>query len=57
MKRAVGLSSIAILFAFMVGISFPDTIHPVLGVMLCIPATTIITIFLEDLRTLNERHG
>jgi predicted PurR-regulated permease PerM len=48
MKRAVGLSPIAILFAMMVGISFPDIIHPVLGVMLAIPATTIVALFLED---------
>ena len=48
MKRAVGLSPIAILFAMMVGISFPETIHPLIGVMLAIPATTIISIFLED---------
>ena len=48
MKRAVGLSPIAILFAMMVGISFPDTLHPVLGVMLAVPVTTIIALFLED---------
>lgn len=50
MRRAVGLSPIAILFAMMVGISFPETIHPVLGIMLAIPTTTIISIFLEDWR-------
>lgn len=50
MKRAVGLSPIAILFAMMVGISFPDTIHPVLGVMLAVPTTTILALFLEDWR-------
>ena len=50
MGRAVGLSPISILFAMMVGISFPDTIHPILGVMLAIPTTTIISIFLEDWR-------
>ena len=50
MRRAVGLSPVAILFAMMVGISFPDTIHPVLGIMLAIPTTTIISIFLEDWR-------
>ena len=50
MKRAVGLSPIAILFAMMVGISFPETIHPVLGVMLAVPTTTLISIFLEDWR-------
>ena len=51
MKRAVGLSPIAILFAMLVGISFSDTIHPILGVMLAIPLTTIIAIFLEDFRS------
>lgn len=50
MKRAVGLSPVAILFAMMVGISFPGTIHPVLGVMLAIPFTTILSLFLDDWR-------
>ncbi|MDD4628711.1 MAG: AI-2E family transporter [Candidatus Peribacteraceae bacterium] len=57
MKRAVGLSPLAILFALMMGISFPDTIHPVVGVMLSIPMTTIIAIFLEDLRGHRERNA
>lgn len=51
MKRAVGLSPIAILFAMLVGVSFPTVIHPVLGIILSIPATTIIALFLEDWRT------
>lgn len=50
MKRAVGLSPIAILFAMMVGVSFSDTLHPVLGIMLSVPTATIITIFIEDWR-------
>ncbi|TSC96734.1 MAG: hypothetical protein Greene101449_1397 [Candidatus Peregrinibacteria bacterium Greene1014_49] len=54
MKRAVGLSPIAILFAMMVGVSFGDTIHPVLGVMLAIPTTTIIAIFLRDITERNQ---
>ncbi|MDD5751069.1 MAG: AI-2E family transporter [Candidatus Peribacteraceae bacterium] len=57
MKRAVGLSPIAILCALMVGISFPDIIHPVLGVILSIPTATIIAIFLEDLRTLRQKNA
>lgn len=48
MRRAVGLSPVAILFAMLVGLSFPDFIHPVLGIMLAIPTTTIIVIFLKD---------
>ncbi len=57
MKRAVGLSPIAILFALMVGISFPDIIHPVLGVVLSIPAATILSIFLDDLRTMRQKNA
>ncbi|MDD5041515.1 MAG: AI-2E family transporter [Candidatus Peribacteraceae bacterium] len=55
MKRAVGLSPIAILFALLAGISFPETIHPVLGVLLAIPTTTVLAIFLEDVRSAQER--
>ncbi len=55
MKRAVGLSPIAILFALLVGVSFPNTIHPILGVLLAIPATTVLAIFLEDLRSVQEK--
>ncbi|OIO54700.1 hypothetical protein AUJ46_02665 [Candidatus Peregrinibacteria bacterium CG1_02_54_53] len=55
MKRAVGLSPIAILFALLVGVSFPETIHPILGVLLAIPATTVVAIFLEDLRSAQEK--
>ncbi len=50
MKRAVGLSPLAIMFAMLVGVSFPTVIHPVLGVILSIPTTTIIALFLEDWR-------
>ncbi len=54
MRRAVGLSPIAILFAMLTGISFPWIIHPVLGVILAIPITTIIALFLEDWRGLQS---
>jgi predicted PurR-regulated permease PerM len=50
MKRAVGLSSVAIIIAMLIGVSFPDVIHPVLGIMLSIPVTTILALFLEDIR-------
>ncbi len=50
MHRAVGLSPIAIMFAMLVGISFPETIHPVLGVLLAVPVATIISIFVQDYR-------
>jgi predicted PurR-regulated permease PerM len=55
MKHAVGLSPIAIMFGMLVGISFPDTIHPVLGILLAVPATAIITIFMQDLYMLRKR--
>ncbi|MSR87279.1 AI-2E family transporter [Candidatus Peribacteria bacterium] len=50
MKRAVGLSPLAIMFAMLVGVSFPTLIHPVLGIILAIPTTTIVAIFIEDWR-------
>jgi predicted PurR-regulated permease PerM len=50
MKRAVGLSPIAIIFSMLVGVSFGDIIHPILGILLAVPVTTIIVIFLEDWR-------
>lgn len=50
MRRAVGLSPIAIIFAMLSGLSFPNIIHPILGLLLAVPVTTIITIFLEDWR-------
>lgn len=51
MKRAVGLSPIAVIVAMLVGVSFPDVIHPVLGILVSVPACTIIALFLEDWRT------
>ncbi len=50
MKRAVGLSPIAIMFAMLVTVSFPTLVHPVLGILLAVPATTILTLFIEDWR-------
>ncbi len=55
MKRAVGLSPIAILFAMLVGVSFSETVHPVLGIMLAVPTTTILAIFLDDWRSGSKR--
>jgi predicted PurR-regulated permease PerM len=50
MQRAVGLSPIAVMFAMLVGISFPSTVHPILGVLLAVPSATILSVFLQDLR-------
>jgi len=51
MKRAVGLSPIAIMFAMLVGVSFPETIHPILGILLAVPLSTILSIFIQDYRS------
>lgn len=50
MKRAVGLSPIAIIFAMLAALSFPNIIHPILGLLIAVPVTTIVTIFLDDFR-------
>lgn len=50
MKHSVDISAVAILFAMLVGISFPSVIHPVLGILLSIPLASILGIFLEDVR-------
>lgn len=55
MKRAVGVSSTAIMFAMLVGVSFPAIIHPILGLLLAVPVTTIISIFLDDWRSSRQR--
>lgn len=54
MKRAVGLSPIAIIFAMLMGMSFPNIIHPILGLLLAVPATTIVAVFLDDWRLLKK---
>ena len=51
MKRAVGLSPIAVIVAMLVGVSFPDVIHPILGILISVPACTILALFLEDWRS------
>jgi len=51
MKRAVGLSPIAVMFAMLVGVSFPETIHPILGMLLAVPVSTILSIFIQDYRS------
>jgi len=55
MKRAVGLSPIAIMCAMLAGFSFPQIIHPILGLLLAVPVTTILTIFLEDWRSYRKK--
>jgi len=55
MKRAVGLSPIAIIASMLIGVSFPAFLHPILGLLLAVPAATIITLFLEDWRAIREK--
>ncbi len=55
MKHAVGLSPIAIIFGMLVGVSFPATIHPVVGIILAVPTTAVITIFVQDFYMLRRR--
>ncbi len=55
MKHAVGLSPIVIMFGMLVGVSFPDTINPILGVILAVPISTIIAIFIEDLQQFSRK--
>lgn len=55
MKHTVGLSPIAIIVGMLIGVSFPDTVHPVVGIILAVPATAIITIFVHDFYILRKR--
>jgi predicted PurR-regulated permease PerM len=55
MKHAVGLSPIAIMFGMLVGVSFPNTLHPILGIILAVPTTAVITIFVQDYYMLRRR--
>ncbi len=58
MKRTIGLSPVAVMFAMLAGMSFPDVVNPVLGLILAIPMTAIISLFLEDWRLhRSHKHG
>lgn len=48
MKRAVGLSPVIIMFAMFVGASFPETINPVVGIILSVPIATAVSVFVHD---------
>ncbi len=54
MKRAVGLSPIAIILAMLMGLSFPQVIHPILGLLIAVPVTTIVAVFLDDWRMIKK---
>ncbi len=55
MKHSVGLSPISIMFGMLVGVSFPQVIHPVIGIILAVPTAAVITIFVQDFYTLRRR--
>ena len=55
MKRAVGISPIAIMFSMLLGVSFSDIIHPILGLLLAVPTTTILVLFIEDWRAQRQK--
>jgi predicted PurR-regulated permease PerM len=48
MKKAVGLSPVIIMFAMLVGTSFPKTINPVVGIIISLPIATAISVFVSD---------
>ena len=48
MKKAVGLSPVIVMFAMLVGASFPDTINPIIGIIVAVPIATAIGVFVED---------
>lgn len=48
MQKAVGLPPIVTLLALIIGASFPQYINPVLGMILAVPVSTIISIFIQD---------
>jgi len=48
MRKAVGLSPVIILFAMLVGASFPETINPIVGIIISLPIATAISVFVND---------
>ncbi|MCF7846042.1 MAG: AI-2E family transporter [Candidatus Peribacteraceae bacterium] len=51
MKKAVGLSPVIIMFAMFVGASFPETINPIVGIIISVPIATAISVFVRDYAT------
>jgi len=48
MRKAVGLSPVIIMFAMLVGASFPETINPIVGIIISLPIATAISVFVND---------
>lgn len=51
MQRTVSLSASAVIIAMVIGASFPTVIHPMIGILLCIPLLAVIGIFFDELRS------
>jgi len=54
MKKAVGLSPVAVMFAMLVGTSFPDIINPIVGIIISVPIAATISIFVHDYAEKNK---
>jgi predicted PurR-regulated permease PerM len=48
MKKAVGLSPIIVMFAMLAGASFPDTVNPIVGIIISVPIATAVSVFVHD---------
>lgn len=48
MEKAVGLSPVVVMFAMLVGASFPDVINPVVGIIISVPIATAVSVFVHD---------
>ncbi|MFH1375762.1 MAG: AI-2E family transporter [Patescibacteria group bacterium] len=48
MRKAVGLSPVIVMFAMLVGASFPETINPIVGIIISVPLATAISVFVRD---------
>jgi predicted PurR-regulated permease PerM len=48
MEKAVGLSPVVVMFAMLVGASFPDVINPVVGIIVSVPIATAVSVFVHD---------
>ncbi len=51
MRKAIGLSPVIVMFAMLVGASFPETINPVIGIIISLPIATAISVFVNDYST------
>lgn len=54
MKKTVGLSPVIVMFAMLVGASFPETINPIVGIIVSVPIATAIGVFIEDYTVKNK---